>query len=344
VNDGNYGSNSDFITSTKLNGGSGALTVAGDLDKELRASETVQVRLVDADGTHPTDWDNATTIGTSWSVNLASVSDGAYNIEAVVKNAAGGATTPVTHALTVDNTAPVEKADLTNVADSQKPDPGGNPNFWVTNDNNYRPAFSGTLSGGTLADGKTPGVTSEQLQIGLQDTQGSGNWVWNSVTVTPDGKWNYTPDTDLVAGATYNVGLRVVDLAGNVTMQDGAYKLGWWDSWGFIFTDPPAPDSATLAPPQASSNNTLNLSLHDVLSDAGALTGAGGSAARPVTINSGGAVSTVHLVEGVGAAANQWQDTGTTTVNGVLYDLYHNTAQGTSSAANLLIQHGIAVI
>jgi hypothetical protein len=304
------------------------------------------VRLTGTDGAHPTDWVNATTTGTSWSANLASVSDGDYNIEVIVKNAAGGATTPVTHALTVDNTAPAEKADLTAIADSTHPD-SAQPNYWVMNDDNLRPVFSGTLSGGPLADGKTPGVTAEQLQIGLQDIHGDGSWVWNSVTVMPDGKgWNYTPNADLAAnldGVTYNVELRVVDLAGNVTVEDGSYVLAQTNILG-PWIDSPAPDSATLAPSQASSNNTLNLSLHDVLSDAGALTGAGGSAARPVTINGGGTVSTVHLVEGVGAAANQWQDTGTSTVNGVLYDLYHNTAQGTSTAANLLIQHGIAVI
>jgi hypothetical protein len=55
-------------------------------------------------------------------------------------------------------------------------------------------------------------------------------------------------------------------------------------------------------------------------------------------------VTTVNLAEGVGAGAGQWQDTGTSTVNGVLYDVYHNTAEGTNTAADLLIQHGIHVI
>jgi len=45
-----------------------------------------------------------------------------------------------------------------------------------------------------------------------------------------------------------------------------------------------------------------------------------------------------------GAEADQWQVTGTTTVDGVLYDVYHNATQGASTVADLLIQHGISVI
>jgi hypothetical protein len=78
-----------------------------------------------------------------------------------------------------------------------------------------------------------------------------------------------------------------------------------------------------------------------VLSDAQALTSTG--SATQISIQGGGAVTTVHLAEGVGNGAGQWQETGTAAVNGVLYDVYHNTAQGSNTAADLLIQHGISV-
>jgi hypothetical protein len=109
------------------------------------------------------------------------------------------------------------------------------------------------------------------------------------------------------------------------------------------------------------SSGTLNLSLQDVLHEAITLNslnlvkldGIDGPYASldniastpPVTVNSGNdIVQTVNLSEGLGTGANQWQDTGTTTVNGVLYDVYHNAAEGAVTAADLLIQHGIHVI
>jgi hypothetical protein len=87
------------------------------------------------------------------------------------------------------------------------------------------------------------------------------------------------------------------------------------------------------------SNGTLNLSLVDVLNGASGL-----SSTTQFTIKSGGAVCTVDLTDGIGTGAGQWQDTGPTTVNGVVYDVYHNNSQGASTAADLLIQHGINVI
>jgi hypothetical protein len=93
---------------------------------------------------------------------------------------------------------------------------------------------------------------------------------------------------------------------------------------------------------ESSSNVTLSLSLSDVLSE---VRPASTGATQQITINtSGGGVPTVDLTDGVGAGANQWRDTGTTTVNGVLYDVYHNASQGANTVADLLIQHGIQVI
>jgi hypothetical protein len=90
----------------------------------------------------------------------------------------------------------------------------------------------------------------------------------------------------------------------------------------------------------ASTANALNLSLSDLLSNTSALSK---SASTPHTVDSGGVVTTVNLSQGDGSA-NQWHGSGSATVNGVIYDVYHNATQGASTVADLLIQHaGITV-
>jgi hypothetical protein len=148
----------------------------------------------------------------------------------------------------------------------------------------------------------------EQVQINIDGA-------WHNVTSSTGTTWSF--DAVLPDGL-YVVQTRVVD-------QNGK-----------------AVSPATVQEVEVSASGTLDLSLSDVLSDASALTGAG--AAQQVMVEGGGVVSKVHLAEGVGNGANQWQETGQTTVNGVLYDVYHNAAQGASTAADLLIQHGISVV
>jgi hypothetical protein len=91
------------------------------------------------------------------------------------------------------------------------------------------------------------------------------------------------------------------------------------------------------------STGTLKLSLQDVLSDASTLTATNNNQAVPVAIQTAQGVSTISLAEGVGTGANQWTDAGTTSSNGVTYEVYHNNSQ-TGTAADLLIQQGIHVI
>ena len=172
-------------------------------------------------------------------------------------------------------------------------------------------AITGTL-GSALADGSQPGVSAESVQVSL-----NGGQTWNGATDASGTAWEYA-FANMLPDGLHIVEARVADAAGNVGQQVAVQQVA------------------------VSASGTLNLSLQDILSDAQALTGAGST--QQVTVNGGGVVSTVHLTDGIGTGAGQWQDTGTATVNGVLYDVYHNAAQGASTVADLLIEHGIGVI
>jgi len=87
--------------------------------------------------------------------------------------------------------------------------------------------------------------------------------------------------------------------------------------------------NAGAAPTQ---NNTLTLSLADVLSLPNPA-----SPSQHLTIM-GDHMSTVNLAD-----AN-WASSGTQTLGGVSYDVWHNTAQGSNVVADLLIQQGVCVL
>ena len=378
VSDGNHSSASDFITSTTLNGGDGTLTVSGNLGQALQAGGSVQASL---DGV---TWTDASVTGANWDASFW-VTDGTYTFEAREVNAAGVATALAMQSIVVGNTAPTETAMLDIVPRAVDSQYAAEIDYWVINQNNstnhpeiLTPTFSGTLSGNLLSADLQNGSAAEQLQIGfkLVDSDGSdgraitSDWVWLNVTdIDPDGQggctWSYTVPDPLQPYSTYNVELRVVDKAGNITASEQVSTLVTYvttDGDGTLSPSEvsPQPDllhtvlaigtdeaggnlgSQTAQRDEVSINGTLNLSLQEVLSgDAGKLAGAGASG--PVTVG-GGAVFMVHLAEGVGTGANQWQNTGATTVDGVIYDVYHNIAQGGNTVADLLIQHGIAVI
>jgi len=377
VSDGNHSSASDFITSTTLNGGDGTLTVSGNLDQALQAGGSVQVSL---DGV---TWTEALVTGANWDASFG-VTDGTYTLEAREVNAAGVATALAMQSIVVGNTAPTETAMLDIVPGAVDSQYAAEINYEVINSNNstnqpeiLTPTFSGTLSSNLLSADLQNGGGAEQLQIGfkLVDSDGSdgraitSDWVWLNVTdIDPDGQggctWSYTVPDPLQPYSTYNVELRVVDEAGNITASEPVSTLATHvttDGDGTLSSSEalPQPDllytvlaigmdeaggslgSQTAQRGEVGASGALNLSLQEVLSDAGKLAGAGASG--PVTVG-GGAVSMVHLAEGVGTGANQWQNTGATIVDGVIYDVYHNIAQGGNTVADLLIQHGIAVI
>jgi hypothetical protein len=90
----------------------------------------------------------------------------------------------------------------------------------------------------------------------------------------------------------------------------------------------------------AAVSNTLALRLSDVLSESNGTTGANG---KHMTIL-GDATSTVQLEGSATLAATHWVVTGQQTVDGVTFDVYHNTTMGANTLADLLIQQGVHVI
>jgi len=251
VVDGNYGSGSDFITSTKLNGSGGALTVTGDLTAALKTGEKVEVSLNGA------NWFDATTTGTSWSATVPLVNDGVYTIEARVKNAAGGTSTTVEHSLTVDNTAPTQHASLTDVAGDKVNIVYGDPNYWLIDyDGVYPCTLSGALDG-PLAVGNGS-VTAEKLQVGVHLIgSDASSWTWQTVTDISNAGGGYTWSCPINLNVTrdtpdYEVKLREVDLAGNVKEELVSYILTQFNNLVDFFGNPdlgvvPAP--AALAFP-----------------------------------------------------------------------------------------------
>ena len=351
VEDGNYGSGSDFITSTKLNGANGTLTVTGVLSEALKTDDTVGVSL---DGTK---WVDVTINGTSWSASIPSVNDGAYTIEARVKNAAGITSPLAEHSLTVDNTAPTQHASLTDVS-GDKVNPGyQDPNHWVIDyDGDYECTLSGTLDG-PLAVG-SGSVTAEQLQVGVRTVAINGdasNWTWQAVTDISNAgggyTWSHTISLDMTQETPgYEVKLREVDLAGNVKEEGASYILDQFIDivWGeppFAQSELNSQSHTAASDPKGlftdvAAGSTLALRLSDVLSESNGTVGANG---KHMTIL-GDATSTVQLDGSATLAATNWAVTGQQTVGGVTFDVYHNTAMGASAAADLLIQQGVQVI
>jgi hypothetical protein len=100
--------------------------------------------------------------------------------------------------------------------------------------------------------------------------------------------------------------------------------------------------------------NTLSISLADVLSEANASAGttstasatsaAGLTTTQHVTIL-GDASSTVALDGSSSLGTTQWAISGgTQTINGVVFNDYHNSVMGTATYADVLIQQGVHVI
>ncbi|WP_338125316.1 Ig-like domain-containing protein [Pseudomonas nitroreducens] len=88
---------------------------------------------------------------------------------------------------------------------------------------------------------------------------------------------------------------------------------------------------------EGSGNNTLSLRLSDVLKQVDTA-----SVEVPNLMIKGDGTSTVDLAETVGSGG--WEVSGSKTVNGVDYDIWHNASMGSNTNADLLIQHGINVV
>jgi hypothetical protein len=294
---------SDFITNHN------ALTFSGTLSQPLTTGQSLEIS---TDGGNT--WGPVTNItGTNWTYDDTAnpLADGNYTVAVREVDGSGNVISPVTaQLLVIDTTAPTETTTISAI----NPDTGTSATDFVTGSGSL--TFSGTLSA-PLADGSQPGVSAESVQLSLD---GGQTWHTAAVTSNTDSslQWSFDNTATALPDGLYVVESRVSDAAGNVGPHVVAQEV------------------------EVSASGTLSLGLQDVLSNASALTSAAGSA-QQVTINGGGVVTAVTLTDGVGTGSNQWQETGTTILNGITYDVYHNAAQGASTVADLLIQHGITV-
>jgi hypothetical protein len=85
--------------------------------------------------------------------------------------------------------------------------------------------------------------------------------------------------------------------------------------------------------------NTLQLTLGDVLGETSNVVS---GSTQHMTIL-GGATSTVALDGTTSLTGSNWAISGTQNVNGVTFDIYHNSTT-TSTVADLLIQQGVHVV
>jgi hypothetical protein len=242
----------------------------------------------------------------AWSyVSSTPLDDGAYTVQAQVVDAAGNLGPLASYTVDIGGVAPNVSISTIN------PDLGTSSYDWITSSSSL--TFSGTLSS-PLTEGATVQITLEN---------GSGTEASGQAKVTTDEatgitSWSFDNTANTLSDGFYTISAVVKDGAGN-TLLNGS------------------PSQPVII----SHNGTLPLSLSDVLQYEGATQNG-----QQAMINNGGIVSTVQLAGGVAGVdpGGQWQETSTTTVNGVLYNVYHNTSEGASTAADLLIQQGITVI
>ena len=177
----------DFVTNDTM------LTVSGTLSTPLNSGEKVQVS---SDG--GATWVDATNTPTTWSYIDPTVrTNGTFTYQARIIDLAGNTTTPVSQAVTVDNTNPAQTVDITAVVDDSNV-----PGDFVTNDTTL--TIAGTLSS-ALGSG-------EKVQVSPD-----GGTTWFDAT-TSGLNWTYIDPTTRTTSLSYQA--RVIDLAGNVSAVD----------------------------------------------------------------------------------------------------------------------------
>jgi hypothetical protein len=230
-------------------------------------------------------------------------------VQATDVDAAGHASSEASLAYADTNVATLTAISATGVG----ADAGASATDFITSTGGLH--LSGTLEHVLVA---AQGL-AETLQVNL-DLGGSG--MWNTVSGVTGTSWSYDASASPLADGVYVIGERVLNANGSTvsTVSSSAHEV------------------------VVSSSGTVNLNLSEVLSDTAALgngqhlmIGSGADAS-----GNNGVVSAVALAEGVGTGTGQWQDTSSVVVGGITYDVYHNISQ-TTTVADLLIQHGIAV-
>ncbi|MDF0604699.1 Ig-like domain-containing protein [Neisseriaceae bacterium TC5R-5] len=178
---------SDFITSDQT------LIFSGTLGAALSSNESVQISLDNG-----VTWQNATASGTTWSAdNTANpLSDGNYDVQIRVVDAAGNIGQSTHQTVQIDSIAPTENISIRSISQ----DTGLSSSDFITADNTL--VFNGRLSS-ALSNG-------EFVQISLDN--GS---TWNSATVS-GAAWSYDNTANILADGNYDVIARVIDTAGNI--------------------------------------------------------------------------------------------------------------------------------
>ncbi|MDR2991803.1 MAG: Ig-like domain-containing protein, partial [Burkholderiaceae bacterium] len=201
---------SDFITnfvSPSTDQKSSTLTFNGTLATALTGTQVVQVSMDGGKTWTQITAANGTVNGTEWSytVNASALPDNNYQVEVQVLSAPNG--TPVGNpgerTLVIDTTAPTESIALTEV-NGHTPTQGMTVTVTTSTGS---VELMGTL-GAQLADGTAPGVSAEQMEISTD-----GGKTWKTVDQVNGTDWY---DTAMLSNGSYQVEMRVVDVAGNI--------------------------------------------------------------------------------------------------------------------------------
>ncbi|NDJ58739.1 hypothetical protein GWD52_17440 [Enterobacteriaceae bacterium 4M9] len=169
-------------------------------------------------------YDGSTLLGSTtvtangaWSFTPSTaLGEGKHTLTANATDAAGNVSDDATFSLTVDTTAPTVPS-IDNVHD----DVG---------------SIQGSLAAGATTDDPTPTLSGNAEAGSLVTVYDNGKAI-GSVKAGSDGKWSYTPTSNLSEGA-HSFTVTATDTAGNVSGKSGSFNLT---------TDYTAPDSSKLA-------------------------------------------------------------------------------------------------
>ena len=185
------GSPNDFITRDHT------LLFNGALSAALVGDESVQISL---DG--GTTWLGATVSGTSWNYNNTAsfMPDGTYSVHVRTIDVAGNIGQTSVQSLKIDSVAPSETSTFTGISNDS-----GLATDFITNDNTL--VFSGQVS--------APLTVDDVVQISLD-----GGSTWSQATVSGL-NWTFDHSATVLADASYSVRVRVIDSAGNASVEAG---------------------------------------------------------------------------------------------------------------------------
>ena len=207
---------SDFITSDTT------LTITGTTDGyNVNGTDKILVQILKTDGTVANSG-FVTPANATWTYSAAALTSDKYTIRAVYTTAAGVEnSTPVTHALVVDNSGSTNPNSVPNVdpnsgstvavaITSITDDTGPSASDLITSDQTL--VIRGSTTNFTSANGGSGDVVRVQI-VNTSGTAGN-----RTVFVTPDanGNWSLDNQANSLAAGTYTLKADIVDAAGNL--------------------------------------------------------------------------------------------------------------------------------